>query len=467
MNEENIEKLIKDIGGLFKVAMKNRSLTIIHIVLLLLLSPIVNTCGSVYAQSSPMMIYGKVVDANTGLPISNATVLVWDLNTLATPKLGAGIYFTDENGEYRVSGGYLKEGHTYFVLAYKGDFNEKTAKIEYVPAMRRNVHIEYGEEKNVSFSLIPGAVIEVTDAPYIVQSPSPEVLRNTIKVIPKEKITVPFIDEYGDSSNTWWLRLPQNIVIIPADVPVILEAKVWFLTGEFEYLVNSETFFIYNSSLPFQLPQGGIYSCSLSQYGLNGGLKFLKSKLFVDVSNQIDKAQDAGFVVFDERQLLTNTYKEMVQAKNLLANAKNPKDYLEIWVKLREVFGTLNFISSTLKTKRLIAMTSAVYLSAIMAAFSTTLAFFLFEKEKRKIISSIIVFIVYLTLLYFFHPGAHIIIEENINLFLSSSLLSFVGVSLLVFGIPHIWKERTIEGKVSWISAITVIFSMSKRQIKR
>jgi len=446
--------------------MKNRPLLMIHIVLLLMLCSIITAPKSAYARSSAS-IYGRVIDANTGLPISNATIIIWDLNTLTTPRLGAGIYFTDENGEYSVASPYVKGDHVYYVLAYKGNFTKKPPEVEYAPAMRKNVYVGYQERKKVSFSLVPGALIEVTDTPYIVQSPSPEVLRYIIKVIPKEKISISFIDEYGDSSDVWWLRLGRNFVIIPANIPVILETKVWFFTGLLGQPVQSETFFIYNESLPFQLSQGDVYSCSLSQYSLNGGLEFLKSELFVEVSDQIDKAQNVGFVVFDERQLLTSTYKEIIQAKTLLVNAKNAEDYLDIWTKLREAFGTLHFISTTLENKRLIGMTSAVYLSAVMAAFSATLAFFLFEKEKRKILSNIVIFIVFLVLLYFFHPGAHVIIDENAILFLESAAISFAGVSSLVFGLPRVWKERSIEGEVSWRSAITIIFSMGKRQIKR
>jgi len=304
-------------------------------------------------------------------------------------------------------------------------------------------------------------------APFIVLSSNPEALRFIIKVIPKEEVNVSFIDEYGDASNVWWLGLSRNLVIVPANVPVVLETKVWFFSSEAGRLIRSETFLIYNGSSPFRLSQGAVYSSSLSQRSLDWGLNFLKSKVFVEVSNNVEKAQDDGFVVFEERRLLTTTYKEIIQVETLLPNAKNAEDYLEIWTKLRKAFGTLNFISTTLEKKRLISMTSAIYLSAVMAAFSTTLAFFLFEKKKSKIISNISIFIAYLILLYLFYPGAHIVIEENATLFLESAAISFAGIASLVFGLPYVWKERTIEGKVSWRSAFAVIFSMGKRQIKR
>jgi hypothetical protein len=446
--------------------MKDRRFLLPLAILFLLLITAFAPSGLVSAQSA-VAIYGRVVDANTGLPISNATILIWDLNTLASPKIGAGIYFTDENGEYNATAPYVREGHTYYVFAYKGDFTKKPAEVAYVPSMVKNVYIEYEEKREISFSLIPGALIEISDSPYIVQSPNPETLRSTIKVLPKEKINVSFIDEYGDSSDVWWLRLGRNLVVIPADVPVTLEAKIWFFTGRVGDPVDSKNFLIYNGSAPFLLPQGGRYSFSLSQTSLNAGIEFLKSKLFVEVSSKVDRAQDVGFVVFDERRLLTGTYKNIIEARALLANVKKPEEYIDVWTKLREAFGTLNFISATLDNKKLIGMTNAVYLPAVMAAFSTTLAFFLFEKEKRKILSSIVIFIFYSVLLYFFHPGAHIIIEENVNIFLSSAAISFAGVSLLVFGLPRVWRERSVEGKVPWRSAFTIIFSMGKRQIKR
>ena len=448
-----------------RLVMKKSLSALIQFILLLSLFPIIATCNVASAQDSPS-IYGRIIDAYTGLPLPNATIIIWDLNTLAPPKLGAGIYFTDENGEYNVTGSYVRERHTYYVFAYKGNFTKKPAEISYVPALRKNVYIEF-REKNISFSLIPGAIIEILDPPYIVQSPNPETLRTTIKVIPKEKINVSYIDDYGDSSDVWWLRLSRNLVIIPANIPVILETTVWFFTEDVRNPVDNEKFIIYNGSSPFLLPQGGIYSYSLSQNSLNAGIEFLRSKLFVEVSNKLDKAQDVGFVVFDERQLLRSTYKKIMESKVLLSNVKKPEDYLDVWTKLREAYGTLNFILTALENKRLIGMTNAVYLPAVMAAFSVTLAFFLFEKEKRKILCSIAIFTIYSVILYFSHPGAHIIIDENIKVFLGSAAISFGGVSLLVFGIPRVWKERSVEGKVLWRSAFTIIFSMGKRQIKR
>ena len=437
-----------------------------QIILILLLSAALSPMEYISARESTA-IYGRVIDANTGLPIPNATILIWDLNTLAPPRIGRGIYFTDDNGEYYVGAPYIKEGHTYYVFAYKGNLTEDPPKVEYVPSMVKNVYFKYSEKKNVSFTLLPAALIEVSDSPYVVQSPNPKTLSSTLKVIPKEKVNVTFVDEYGDAPSAWWMRLKRNIIIVPAGIPVVLEAKVWFFTGDARKPVDSKAFLIYNGSTPFLLHEGEKSSFSLSKTSLSADVDFLGSKMLIDVSNKIDEAQKIGFVVFDERRMLTKAYNKIAEARSLLERIRSPERYIDVWMKLREAYETLNFISATLSSKRVIAMSNAIYLPAVMAAFSMTLAFFLFEKEKRKIIASILIFILYSFLLYFIHPGAHIIVDKNLRVFLMSACASFLAAMLIVFGIPRVWKERTIEGRVSWRSALTIIFSMGKRQIRR
>ena len=430
-----------------------------------------------YDAASPQLsasIYCRVVDANTGLPIENATILAWDMNTLKKPTLGAGIYFTDENGEYSISGEYVKGGHTYWIYAYKGDFAAK--KADYVPAFTQ-VHFQTIEDKNLSFSLIPGALIEVEGTPYLVQSPSPGANVVFIRVLTDKGFNVPFIDEYGSAQHVWFLGLGKGTVIVPANAPVALEASAWFYSRETRR-IGKEIFPLYNGSMPFLLYQGQTTSSQISRYSLRGGLEYVESK-FVDTSSQVDRAQSVGFVVFDERNTLIGKQEDSVanrinKASSILSSAQSDLQYLEVWTILGEAIGTMDVIynttpetDSTLERMLLIAETSAVYLSAVLAAFSVVLAFFFFDQRKGKMFSSAVIYITFLIVLYFTYPGAHIVIDENAPLFLQSATTSFLAVSAFVFGLPRLWKERSIEGEVSWKSAVSVIFSMGKRQIRR
>ena len=429
--------------------------------LILVMLVIFSSSISSDAASSSSSICGRVIDANTGSPIENATIIVWDLNTLGKPRLGAGIYFTDKRGEYNLSGPYLKTGHTYWIYAYKGNFTAKT--VDYVPVIKKLERFESSRE--VSFSLIPGALIELEGTPYLVQSSSLGGGRISIKVLSKTELNASFINQYGDGVDAWFLGLSRSLVIVPANVPVDLEANIWFFVWE-QTRIRQEVFTLRSGSSPFMLHQGSKESCQISSYSLRRGLEFVKSKL-TDVSSQIDEAQDIGFVVFEERRSLANAEQRRIEAETILTSAQDDGDYLKSWSILRDVLGTMNLVSRNLENMRLVSKTSAVYLSAIMATFSIVLAFFFFEERRKKMFSSVLIYIIFLVILYFSYPGAHIIIDENALLFLESAVFSFLGVSALVFGLPRVWKERKVEGEVSARSAISIIFSMGKREIRR
>jgi len=433
---------------------RQKSRIILTSVLLMLLSLQLTVRSDISSSSS--FIYGKVVDAKTGLPIPHATILIWDLNALEKH-----IFLTDENGEYTIPDAYLTGGHTYRIYAYKGNFTANT--VEYVPSVKI---IEYAGAVNVSFSLFPGAMIELKGTPYLVQSSSPGG-RILITILDENgsNMAAPFICEYGNSINAWFLNLKKGQVIVPADTPIILEAEIMFFLKQ-QARLEREIFYLYDGSSPFILPQGGIKSIDLPSYSLGRGLNYVNSKL-KEITGLLDEAQRAGFVVFNERRSLADIHQRIIEASTLLARAQNESDYEKVWVILSTALGDMYLISLNLQNMRFVSMTGAVYLSGIMAIFSVVLAFFFFEKNKKKMLSSVIIYILFLIGLYFVYPGTHIVIDENARLFLESAVISFLGVSAIVFGIPRVWKERTVEGEVSWRSAISIIFSMGKRQIRR
>jgi len=422
--------------------------------MLILLQPLNNCAASPITPS----IYGKVVDFSTGAPIPNATIIIWNLN-----MLDLGIYFTDENGVYNVSGSILKLGHTYRIYAFRGNFTKNM--VDYVPSVKK-LKLESSEGKNVSFSLFPGALIELKGSPYLVQSSSPAG-RVFVKVLNENGSDLDdhLISEYGSSVNAWFLGLNWRKIIVPANMPVILEAQIQYFSKE-QSRIGKEVFYIYDGSSPFLLPQGSTKYIELSEHSLRRSLDFVNSKL-KETTELLDEFQKVGFVTFEERSSLRSAQQKIIEASILLTHAQNETDYEKVWIILRTVLGDLSLISMSLQHMRFVSVTSAAYLSGIMAVFSVVLAFFFFEETKKKMFSSILIYMIFLVSLYFLYPGAHIVIDENVKLFLESAAVSFVGVLAVVFGIPHFWKERTIEGEVSWRSAISIIFSMGKRQIRR
>jgi len=410
-----------------------------------------------------------VIDAITGKPVQNATVLVWDISAFITPKPGFGIYLTDENGKCFISGDYLKIGHTYRIYTYKGDFKGKV--LEYVPVKYdKDITFEIERLKEIVLRVFPGALVELEGIPYIVQSSSPEERYMVLKVIEVgvDMSNYSYIREYGNTPDAFFLCLDRKLVAVPANVPFRIEVRVWFpvsLAGY--YLIEREIFTVDNNSLPFILPQGGYLSnIKLADFSLKKGLAYINS-MYSLVSSKLDEAQNIGFTVFEERQILLQVSQKKLDAEALLKKAKAEKDYEEVWLILRDALGRINYISFVLQNKYLIGKTNAVYLSAVIAVFSIVLASFFFEENRKKMISSVFLYICFLGLLYIIHPGSHVIIDENLSLFLQSALISFAVVLGIVFGIPRVWKERTVEGEVQWRSALSIIFSMGKRNIKR
>lgn len=407
----------------------------------------------------------KIVDAVTDKPVVNATIILFDPSTF-----NKYVYFTDENGECIISGNHIKLRNFYWLYAYKGDFEAK--RVEYAPVVERRIYFEKLENKSLILNLVPGALIELEGIPYIVQSSSIEERYMSIKVVETEKTNYTFIREYGPQ-DIFLLGLSRKMVIVPANIPFILEVDVFYFTKEQgRVAMGKEVFHIDNSSQPFVMSQGDtIVGASpdirpIPYYSLRRGLNYVNAILDL-ISRKIHDAQAIGFTVFDEMKLLRGISQKVRDAQLRLQSAQVDDEFKKVWLMLREALGEMEYISVILDNKYLVSKTNAVYLSAVMATFSIVLAFFFFENERKKVISSIAFYALFLTSLYFIYPGAHVIIDENIILFMSSALISFITVLTIIFVTPRVWKERSIEGEVSWRSAISIIFSMGKRQIKR
>ncbi|MBS7615446.1 ABC transporter permease [Candidatus Bathyarchaeota archaeon] len=421
--------------------------------------------GQVSSQGN-LGIFGRVVDAKTGLPISGAKVIFWDSETLEPPTLGNGLYITDANGDYFVSENFLKIGKNYYVYAFEGDFFTKN--VRYVPSSRKTVNLDTFGVRNISFSLYPGALIQWEGTSYLVQASSPEDRATQITVFSNTEIESSTMTKFGDVADIYYISLDSNTAIVPADVPVVLEAKIYYYSNDPTRIIpiDSDIFRIYNGSLPFLLHQGDVTSFQIAKYSLRRGIEYAERR-YVDISSQLNIALSIGFDVFDEREMVEQAHEIIIGNSTNLSIAQTDIEFQNIWKNIRYALSTFDEVAAGLQLKRLISETNAVYLSAIMATFSAVLAFFLFDENRKKFYSNIVIYAAFLAALYFIYPGAHIIVNENFSLFMQSVIASFAAVTAIVFGIPRIWKERVIEGEVSWRSAITVIFSMGKREIRR
>jgi len=439
--------------------MKSRLISVL-LLLFFFVSP--QTITAVYGASfEEQYIHIKIVDAETGSPVPGATIILWDLNALERPRFGRGIYLTDDDGECYITGSYVVPGHTYRLYAYRGNLTEMT--VDYVPTSHQFTFEIFEKSVDISLRLIPGASIFLNGTIYAVEATG---LGNqfSITVIDPESDNPPdlgvnYLNRY-DGISEWFTGSTRRFVMVPANRPIKLRVQAGFYSREkgFTYL----SFIIDDDGMPFNLTQKSNYILDLSKFSLRRGYGVVNDRLG-EASNLLDEAQSVGFMIFNERHYLFDARSKVMEAETFL----NKGLYNSSWASLREAFMDAELISKNVGFMRLISVTNAVYLPAVLAVFAVILAFFLFEDERRKLISSVAVYLLFLTAFYWIYPGTRLIMSENSTLFLESAILSLAGTLLVIFGVPRVWRERSVEGEVSLRSALSIIFSMGKRQIRR
>jgi len=417
----------------------------------------------------------KAVDANNDSSIQGATVLLWDITNLHVE-----VGFTNSEGECNLTGIDKTRGYT--IYAYRG--NLTSMNFDYVP---QKMEITVGETTNVTdvlFRLVQGASIYLDGDIYSVEAASPP-SRVSIKAINPTtgnpyNLSASYISEYGDTKDHFFLynedalslyypnytmEKLRRLAIVPAGMPVSLEITAKFYSqvplfpGRTYF---STTFTVDNERNYFNLPQGANVTHTVTGYGLTRSFGVVNAKI-TSVFNEVNEAQLIGFYLAEERRTLFKAQSKISEAQERL----NAKEYIECWSDLRVAYGEADGVSKTLKKMRLISTSSAVYLPAIFAVFSVILAFFAFENNKKKLISSILLYVAFLIALYFIYPGSRLIIEQNLLLFLGTAILSISATLVVIFFVPPKWRGLEIEGRVTLKSFAPTIFSIAKRQIKR
>ncbi|MEM2921143.1 MAG: FtsX-like permease family protein [Candidatus Bathyarchaeia archaeon] len=422
------------------------------------LAPLVE---QVFSQTGEANIYGRVIDAIDGKPISSATVLVWDLSDpSANPRTGSGVYKTDEDGFYLASHPYVRMGHYYRIYAFRGD--PPTGPFDYMPSQPVTFKFE-GEDKNVSFRLVKAASLWLEgDIMYVEAASTP--YRTSITVVdpyegkPPVLYNASYVSTYWASTDSWFLGLADRLVLIPANTKVFLRADSRFQIGSY---LRSLSFSIDNHTEGFMLPPGSMQNVSIWEYPLRRSIDIVRETYF-NTLQSVEKSSRSGFIVFEEKSRMDFASRKILESQELIFS--DPK---KSWFAMREAYMEALAVENTLGFMKLAAATEAVRLPIFISVLAVTLGFFSFEDIRRKLLSSIFFYALFIATTFFVYPGTATFTMDDIKNFVLSAIGSFALTSIIVFILPRIWKEPEVEGEVSLRSAMTMIFSMSKREIRR
>ncbi|MEM1557225.1 MAG: FtsX-like permease family protein, partial [Thermoproteota archaeon] len=438
---------------------KTRTLTLVCLLIIFYTS---FSMKMVKAASSEIEIYGRVVDAANGSPIKGATVLICDISDPSTTLApGAGIYTTDDNGIYVATSNYIRKGHYYRIYAFKG--LPSRGPFDYVPSKPLTLKIEEEGKINASFRLVPAACLIIEGEVMYVEA-SGTAYRTWLSVVdpytgsPPEVYGAEYISSYGASPDTWFLGLDERVAIIPANSKVYLRADSVFRIGG---QVKTFSFIIDNNGEGFFLPQGSMRNVSVWEYPLRRSLDMVKD-VHSGVLRKTEEFSRSGFIVFDERQRLETARQKYLESQGLMYS--NPRESLYV---MREAYAEIIAVDNTLNFMKFAATTEAVRLPIFLSVMAVVLGFFLFEKDKLKLISTLAFYVLLVFLIFAVYPGISTFSNEDVRNFIVSSIISISVALAVVFLIPRVWREPKVEGEVSIRSVLSIIFSMSKRQVRK
>jgi ABC-type lipoprotein release transport system permease subunit len=447
-----------------------------------------------------IMISGKVVD-NEGKPILNATVVLLDLNMLRY-----NVTTTDGTGYYNATvPQYDRDGnHTYAIYAFHQD--PASGRIDYVPAVYPedvyNLTSRVRENCTINFTLYPGATVFMkSELWYILSLESPwwytfEVLNSTSKDKPSLGENTSYISVYGappykyeEGPDARFLNgVPPfngSLVVVPAQAPVFVNLKALFRnerTNQLEVI----SFSVYWNGQPIYLTQGEAVTVdvrtALYEYNV---LKI--EGVIQEVEKHLTEMQETGFFVGAERDDLGNIRSIVESAKDLLPPRKlypEDNDFTQARNKLEEAIGCIRLLEARLNSMHVLAVTHCLYFPFFFAVFTVIFSSFLFENDRKKIVTAIILYPIIIAALFYIYPGFSLIFKETITikiplleltvatvagsaLFLVTTAIAITVVLLVFFLFPMIYRPPLIEGKTSLRSVVSVIFSMGKRNVKR
>ena len=410
-------------------------------------------------------IHGRVVDAVRGLPIPNATVVLWDLGP---DNYNYTILSTDEEGRYNATDPFVQIGEMYRVYAY----HQSAATLDYVPSAPNITTLTLlSPVVNVNFSLVPGASIRLLGDMYYVESASPS-NRFEVSVVdwstglPPNVHNARYLSVYGDTTDTWLLNkagapIDRRLVIIPANTNVDLKVKAYFLLHGKRGWAAPIDFYVDNETRHFYLPQGSHVTHAVEEYSLRISSEVVKGYIH-EAQREVDEAQRVGFYVSSELKSLAQARFNVEEATEVMEQ----KEYWESFLKFRKAYMKAYTVFMNLHMMRLIATANAVYMPAFFAVYAVTLAFFISEKRMHKLILTLAFYIALVAALYWIYPGTPLILKLNSTLFLEASVAFISVVLAVVFGLPHVWGEPAVESRAPLRSFVPIIFSMAKRQIR-
>ena len=360
---------------------------------------------------------------------------------------------TDASGYFELK---LPAGQPYTLYFY-------SPRGDYVPAYVKLR--ELTEKVSIEVKLVPAAAAVLEDSVYSFYEDSPaKYVSIVVEVVTGIKLEVKTLSgnftKYGNyppevQSILKVLNLSYNTVYVPEKSKVRITVKgVWKKVIEGKLIESTEVLYI---DVP-PLQQGSelkIYLSKLSlKKALDEALKYLNK-----VNTSLTEAVSKGFYLEVEKRDLSRCKALLEAAAKDLERGR----YLSTFAYLRQAKAICLNTENILREAYQEASRSAPFMILLASLISTALALYSTEKKSLQILLYAVIFAVLLTVFYATYPGIRICPVEILAL--SAIAAPLVFAVAIVF--PVLFKEKPSPRGIALLSAVTVVFSMAKRNLRR
>jgi hypothetical protein len=418
-------------------------------------------CIPKHAQGQDQINYdGTIVDQSSGEPIPNTSLVIY--RTTETRRgwrrTSYWDFFTsisaDENGSFDVS---LQMDRGHLVVAYYD--NPETPGFDYVPSIRDVMPT--GNESRLDFTLTEGATIIVKKEPLFVESTGIPTSTFTVhdfdtrEALPKGGRTLIYGD--GDDTVSNRIGIPSNVIIVPANTPVIIKAQSSVPSRVRREMISNE--FTAEISGGYVLAKGDSMELDLREFTLPSVLVQIEDVINI-VETSMEEKESNGFFMSVERQRLARvsmlTDEAMVfyeQGVFESSFSRFREAYVEITNLQEGIVGMTNEASKAVSILIGFMAVSAVIFSNILR-----------EDERSKVLYSFFIYVPFLLILFFLHPGSKLL---PFTIFVEYSAVTFLLVTVGSLLLPRLLRSGRSRTKASLKSLSLTLPSIAKRNLRR
>jgi len=398
------------------------------------------------SSANSLIIKGTVIDSLTGSPLKNATIAVY--NDL-TPFLISSSR-TNSSGQFEFS---LHITRIIRIYAYYDD--PSTPGFDYLPAMKRLFPVT--GTINVSFSLVPGATVEVKGEIMMVNysEASEEYLFTVYNSETREVLrSGDYILRYGTihPSESDFMSLDPQVLIVPASLPFNIHVSASFPHAQsFSFLIDEPGH--------FNLTQGQILKIDIRKYSIPSSMEVV-NKFLWGLKERLDDLEWRGFYLVEEKRDLQTLlgYAEMAKSQY------DEQVYDGCYASLRHAYIKASELEDRLDSLCIEAARSIWGLTFLLSLMSIALASFLTESGKGRSLISLLLYGSLLPILYFVYPGFRVIKGSVLVWAVLVPPTLILGV---IFLLPLLYRQRITRPLMGLGSSLVVTFSLAKRNIGR